>query len=233
MKYSQRSTEDYSGHSAPKSPRHGIGISLRPYLNSTQSSEMTLANAGSPTKTLIPCFRERQFSKELHLSGREPRQGGLDSLPSRTLHLRALWRWRFGDTRCSQVRQIFQILFSHRSQYNVSPLRTVSEFLYVHHECPHFTYSQHTCGWMSTFVPKLSKPVTLYPIARCLLYATLEITQLSSCYTVLNFLDCPFTSFIATSSFFFWTPDPTPSSWLFPMTLFPALFMFFVWLIVH
>lgn len=78
------------------------------------------------------------------------------------------------------------------------------------------------------------KPVTLYPIARCLLYATLEITQPSSCYTVLNFLDCPFTSFIATSSFFFWTPDPTPSSWLSPMILFLALFfIFFVWLIVH
>ena len=49
----------------------------------------------------------------------------------------------------------------HWSQYNVSPLTSASEFLYFHDAYLPFLYLQHPCGWMSTLMPKLLKPMSL------------------------------------------------------------------------
>lgn len=100
-----------------------------------------------PTKALIPCHRDNHvFWRTVPSLGETQTEGPGNSWPQECSIWKSSEDW---DLEISFVfRQILLIVFSYRSQYNVSPLKTESEFLYSHHAYSHLTYSQHTCGWL-------------------------------------------------------------------------------------
>ena len=68
-----------------------------------------------------------------------------------------IWRYQMFSSEIDFTCTVFDW-----SQYNVSPLMSASEFLYFHDAYPPFIYLQHPCGWMSTLMPKLLKPMSLF-----------------------------------------------------------------------
>lgn len=183
-----------------------------------------------PTKVLILCRRDSHVFRRTGPSlGETQTEGPGNSWPQECSIRESSEDW---DLEISFVfRQILPIVFSHRSQYNVSPMRTESEFLDSHHAYPHLTYSQHTCGWLRYPYGQIAKTCNSLSLS-CLPLLSIGNHTTSCLKHSLTFLILLLHDLLLL--FFPLSPRATPSSWLFTITLFPAFFfIFFVWLVVY
>ena len=111
-----------------------------------------------PTKALIPCCKEsHSFQRIVHSpDGTQIEGPGTNWLQEGStgdgeLEISDVLKWDRFYSYCFPLEPV-----------QCKLLMSASEFLYFHDAYPPFIYLQHPCGWMSTLMPKLLKPVSLF-----------------------------------------------------------------------